>query len=90
MRNRLFVPFFATLSLILTANLASADQFGTADEARAMLDRAVSALKSDVLGQERRGSSIQRPLFNRKRTLPSAVGGSPLLPRDRVRPPLSA
>jgi hypothetical protein len=47
MRNILFVPVFATLSLILTANLASAEQFGTADEARAMLDRAIAALKSD-------------------------------------------
>ena len=47
MRNTLFVPLFATLSLILTANLASAEQFGTADEALAMLDRAIAALKSD-------------------------------------------
>jgi len=47
MRIMLFVPVFATLSLISTANLASAEQFGTADEARAMLDRAVTALKSD-------------------------------------------
>lgn len=47
MRNSLFVPVFATLSLIWTANLASAEQFGTAEEAKAMLDRAVTALKSD-------------------------------------------
>jgi hypothetical protein len=47
MRNTSSGPVFATLSLMLTANLASADQFGTADEARAMLDRAVTALKSD-------------------------------------------
>ena len=47
MRNTLFVPAFAMLSLIFTAHLASADQFGTADEARAMLDRAVAALKRD-------------------------------------------
>jgi hypothetical protein len=47
MRNTLFVSLFATLSLTLTANLASAEQFGTAEEARAMLDRAVTALKSD-------------------------------------------
>jgi hypothetical protein len=43
----LFTPVFATLSLILTAYLASADQFGTAEEARVMLDRAVTALKSN-------------------------------------------
>jgi hypothetical protein len=48
MRNKLFALAFATLSLILTANLASAEQFGTADEAKAMLDRAVTALKSDA------------------------------------------
>jgi hypothetical protein len=47
MRHMLFAPVFATLSLILTANLASAEQFGTAGEARAMLDRAVAALKSN-------------------------------------------
>jgi cytochrome c len=47
MRNMLFVPVLAPLSLILTANLASAEQFGTAEEARAMLDRAVISLKSD-------------------------------------------
>jgi hypothetical protein len=45
MRNTF--PIFATLSLILTANLANAEQFGTAEEAKAMLDRAVTALKSD-------------------------------------------
>jgi hypothetical protein len=48
MRHKLFVLAFATLSPILTANLASAEQFGTADEAKAMLDRAVTALKSDA------------------------------------------
>jgi hypothetical protein len=37
----------ATLLLMLTAASASAQNFGTADEARAMLDRAVAALKSD-------------------------------------------
>jgi hypothetical protein len=47
MRNMLFVPVLATLSLILAAKLASAEQFGTAEEARAMLDRAVISLKSD-------------------------------------------
>jgi hypothetical protein len=35
------------LSLISTATLAGAEQFGTAEQARAMLDRAVTALKSD-------------------------------------------
>ena len=47
MRNMLFTPVFATLSLILTATLAGAEQFGTAEQARAMLDRAITALKSD-------------------------------------------
>jgi hypothetical protein len=47
MHNRLLATVVATLSLLPTANLARADQFGTADEARAMLDRAVVALKSD-------------------------------------------
>jgi cytochrome c len=47
MRNVSFVPVFATLFLIVTANVAGAEQFGTADEAKAMLDRAITALKSD-------------------------------------------
>jgi cytochrome c len=47
MSNRLFASAFATLSLVLSTALASAQQFGTAEEARAMLDRAVAALKSD-------------------------------------------
>jgi hypothetical protein len=38
---------FATLSLILIAASALAQSFGTAAEARAMLDRAVATLKSD-------------------------------------------
>jgi hypothetical protein len=38
---------FATLSLMLTAASAVAQSFGTAAEARAMLDRAVATLKSD-------------------------------------------
>lgn len=37
----------ATLLLMLTAASAIAQNFGTADEARAMLERAVAALKSD-------------------------------------------
>jgi cytochrome c len=47
MHNSLSLAVFATLLLISTGNLASAEQFATADEARAMLDRAVTALKSD-------------------------------------------
>jgi hypothetical protein len=47
MRNTLSVPALATLLLVLIANVASAEQFGTAEEARAMLDRAISALKTD-------------------------------------------
>ena len=47
MRNTSFLPVFVTLALILAANLARADQFGTAEVARVMLDRAVTALKSN-------------------------------------------
>ena len=47
MRNKLFVPVFATVSLILFANFAGAEQFGTAEDAKAMLDRAVAALRND-------------------------------------------
>jgi hypothetical protein len=47
MSNKSFASVFATLSLALLTNLANADQFGTAEEATAMLNRAVIALKSD-------------------------------------------
>jgi hypothetical protein len=43
----LFAPPFAILLLMLAASSASAQSFGTGEEARAMLDRAVAALKSD-------------------------------------------
>jgi hypothetical protein len=47
MSNRLSVSAITTLSLLLSATLANAQQFGTAEEARAMLGRAISALKSN-------------------------------------------
>ena len=42
----IFVGFVA-LMLVLKITCANAQQFGTAEEARAMLDRAISALKSN-------------------------------------------
>ena len=42
----IFVGFVA-LMLVLKITCANAQQFGTAEEARAMLDRAVAALRSD-------------------------------------------
>jgi hypothetical protein len=47
MSDRLFASAFATLLLTLNVTSAIAQQFGTADEARAMLDRAIAALKRD-------------------------------------------
>jgi hypothetical protein len=47
MSDRLFASAFATLSLLLSATAANAQQFGTAEQARTMLDRAIAALKSD-------------------------------------------
>jgi hypothetical protein len=52
------------LSLILTANLASAEQFGTAGEAKAMLDRAVAALKSDEVAALRAFSDANNKQFH--------------------------
>jgi hypothetical protein len=46
MSNR-FAITLAALSLVASTTLATAQQFGTEQEARAMLDRAVVALKSD-------------------------------------------
>lgn len=47
MSHKLFAAALAALSLISSTMPGSAQQFGTAEEAKAMLDRAVSALKSD-------------------------------------------
>jgi cytochrome c len=47
MDNKPSMPLFAMLLLILSADLASAEQFASAEEAKAMLDRAVTALKTD-------------------------------------------
>jgi hypothetical protein len=47
MSNRLSLSAIATLSLLLGTTLANAQQFGTVEEAGAMLERAVTALKSD-------------------------------------------
>jgi hypothetical protein len=68
MRNT-FVPVFAMpvlamLPLILTANLVRADQFGTAEEARAMLDRAITALKADETGALRAFSDPKNKQFH--------------------------
>jgi len=47
MHNTSSALIFGMLLLVLSADLANAEQFGSAEEARAMLDRAVTALKSD-------------------------------------------
>jgi hypothetical protein len=45
--SKRFAFAFAALSLVASTTLATAQQSGTEQEARAMLDRAVAALKSD-------------------------------------------
>jgi hypothetical protein len=45
--HNLFALAFATSLLMLTVQSAIAQSFGTAEEARAMLERAVAALKTD-------------------------------------------
>jgi hypothetical protein len=47
MRRNLFASALAALVLLWSAVLANAQQSGTAAEARAMLDRAVAALKTE-------------------------------------------
>jgi cytochrome c len=47
MSERLFAAAITTLMLLWSAESVSAQQLGTAEEARAMLDRAISALKSN-------------------------------------------
>jgi hypothetical protein len=63
MRNTL-VPVLAILSLVLTTDLVRADQFGTAEEARAMLDRAITALKADETGALRAFSDPKNKQFH--------------------------
>ena len=46
LRNLAFVVRYAVILLLSTASVAAAD-FGTAEEAKAMLERAVAAVKED-------------------------------------------
>jgi hypothetical protein len=46
-RNLAFVVGYAALLVLFTAISVPAAQYGTAEEAKAMLDRAVSAVKED-------------------------------------------
>jgi hypothetical protein len=45
--NKTIFAGFVALMLVSKITCANAQQFGTAEEARAMLDRAISALKTD-------------------------------------------
>jgi hypothetical protein len=47
LRNLAFVVGFAVIQLLSTATLVAAAEFGTADEAKAMLEKAVAAVKQD-------------------------------------------
>jgi cytochrome c len=47
MRGNLFASALAVLVVVWYGGLANAQQSGTADEARAMLDRAIAALKTE-------------------------------------------
>lgn len=47
MSRNLFAAAFGALALLWSAALVDAPEFGTAEEARAMLDRAIAALKSN-------------------------------------------
>jgi hypothetical protein len=47
LRNLVFVVSFAVIQVLSTASLVAAAKFGTAEEAKAMLERAVAAVKED-------------------------------------------
>ena len=47
MYRTMFVPAVAATALLWSAGFATAQQFGTAAEAKAMLDKAVAAVKAD-------------------------------------------
>ena len=46
-RNLAFVVSFAVIQVLFTGTLVAAAEFGTAEEAKAMLERAVAAVKED-------------------------------------------
>jgi hypothetical protein len=64
MRNRLSASALATLLLVSSAASAIAQQFATAEEAKAMLDRAVTALKSDEATALREFSNANNKQFH--------------------------
>jgi hypothetical protein len=64
MPNRLVASALATLLLVSSAALAIAQQFATAEDARAMLDRAVAALKSDEAAALREFSNANNKQFH--------------------------
>ena len=47
LRDLAFVVAYAAVLVLLTASSVPAAQFGTAEEAKAMLERAVAAVKED-------------------------------------------
>ena len=47
LRNIAFVVGFAVILVLSTSTLVAAAEFGTAEEAKAMLERAVAAVKED-------------------------------------------
>jgi hypothetical protein len=47
MRKASFLSAIASIPLLMTATLASAQQFGTAPEAKAMLEKAVTEVKAN-------------------------------------------
>ena len=47
LRNLVFVVGYAVVLVLSTATLVAAAEFGTAEEAKAMLERAVAAVKED-------------------------------------------
>jgi cytochrome c len=63
MSRRVVASAFATL-LTFNVALAIPQQFGTAEEARAMLDRAISALKSDEAKALRDFNDTKNKLFH--------------------------
>lgn len=64
MSDRMFASAFAALLVMLSASFASAQQFGTAEEARAMLDRALAALKVDQATALRQISDANNKQFH--------------------------
>jgi len=81
-RNLAFIVSFALIMVLSTTVLLWASEFGTAEEAKAMLERAVAAVKEDkakALEMFNKGEDGSRPLCVVRQCLGRHHNGDTLL-----------